>query len=56
MHTIFEGIAKMEFAAFLYMAINVFKWFTLAELNSAINTFNWGSTGSKPDGVQPSGV
>ena len=55
MHTIFEGIGKMELAAFLYMAIVLFAWFTLPELNSAILDFDWGG-GPKPDAIQPSAI
>lgn len=55
MHTIFEGIAKLELAAFLYMAITKYSWFTLLELNAAIASFDWGR-GAKPDDIQPSAL
>jgi hypothetical protein len=55
MHLIFEGIAKLELAAFLYMAIVIFRWFSLPELNAAISSFDWGG-GARPDDVQPSAI
>ena len=55
MHTIFEGIAKLELAAFLYMAITKYSWFTRLELNAAISAFDWGR-GAKPDDIQPSAL
>jgi hypothetical protein len=47
MHCTFEGIFKLELAAFLYMAIRALAWFSLEAFNAQVENYPW------PPGMRP---
>ena len=48
MHGIYEGVAKLELAAMIYMFVTHFRYFSLETLNRRIATYDWGSDTRPP--------
>ena len=49
MHTVYEGLGKLEMAAMIYMFVTNRLYFTLSQLNGWMRTYYWGNDRRPPD-------
>ena len=49
MHTVYEGLGKLEMAAMIYMFVTNRLYFTLSQLNAWMRIYDWGNDRRPPD-------